>query len=76
MPSYRFFLVGGNDRYLNVHVCDCSDDAAAIERGAQYVNGVDVEIWDRGRLVKRLSKKTAPGAQPTPSMQDIPPSNI
>jgi hypothetical protein len=80
MPSYRFFLVGNDEHYLNVHIFDCGDDSEAIEQGRHYLDGVDVEIWDRGRFVKRLSTKTAHGAEVSipsaPSMRDIPPSNL
>jgi hypothetical protein len=60
MPGYRFFLVGKDEHYVNVHVSDCADDSEAIEHGQHYVNGVDVEIWQRGRLVKRLNTQTCP----------------
>jgi hypothetical protein len=80
MPSYRFFLVGKDEHYLNVHVFDCGDDGEAIEQGWHYVDGLDVEIWDRARLVKRLSTKATLGAgvstRSTPAMRDIPPSNL
>jgi len=59
MTSYRFFLIGANEHYKNVHVFDCRDDREAIARGRQFVNGVDVEVWQRMRFVARLSYRSA-----------------
>jgi hypothetical protein len=59
MTSYRFFLVGRNEHYTNAHVIDCVNDQDAIQTGRQFLNGVDVEIWERTRFVARLAEKSA-----------------
>jgi hypothetical protein len=54
MPDYRAYLVGADGRFFNFVEIVCDDDAKAIERAEQAVDGHDVELWSGARLVKLL----------------------
>ena len=58
MQDYRAYIFG-IDGHRFVRVKDFSsdqpDDAAALSAAKQLVDGHEVELWDRGRLVARLS---------------------
>ena len=56
MAQYRIFTVGQDGHIKGpAEIVECADDQEAIEEAAQLANGLDLEIWDRGRLVTRLS---------------------
>ena len=55
MPDYRAFVVGPNGHFVRVHEFACETDQEAIDRAAVYVDDNDVEIWQLGRFVERLS---------------------
>jgi hypothetical protein len=38
-------------------VLDCADDSAAIESAKQLVDGHDIELWQRDRMVAKLPRK-------------------
>ena len=48
---YRVYIVARDGRFVAVREVEASDDAAAIEIARQYVNGLDVEVWQRGRRI-------------------------
>jgi hypothetical protein len=35
-------------------IVECTGDLEAIEKAKQFVDGHDVELWDRGRFVMRF----------------------
>jgi hypothetical protein len=58
MRDYRAYILGiDGHRFLKVQdfQSDQPDDAAALRAAKQLVDGHDVELWDCGRLVARLS---------------------
>jgi hypothetical protein len=58
MRDYRAYILGaGGRRFIKVEdfATDQPDDAAALNAAKQLVDGHDVELWDCGRLVARLS---------------------
>jgi hypothetical protein len=58
MRDYRAYILGvDGHRFVRVKEfsSDMPDDAAALSAAKQLVNGHDVELWDCGRLVARLS---------------------
>lgn len=61
MTDYRAYVVGPGDHIRAVRELDCADDQAAVEAARQFVNGHDVELWERGRKVARLAH-ASPGA--------------
>lgn len=51
MPQYRIFrLEDGHIRHASI-IVECATDAEAILEAKQYVDGVDVELWDGPRRV-------------------------
>ena len=67
MTDYRAYLVGPGDHIRAVRHLDCADDQAAIEAARQFVNGCDVELWERGRKITRLTRGVAmPATAPWP----------
>jgi hypothetical protein len=58
MRDYRAYILGiDGHRYIRVEefLHDHSDDAAAVNAAKQLSDKHDVEVWDCGRLVARLS---------------------
>jgi hypothetical protein len=80
MRDYRAYIFGvGGHRFVKVKdfVSDLPDDVAALSAARQLVDGHEVELWDCGRLVARLSAsgevaspELAPFTFPTASSQD------
>jgi hypothetical protein len=54
MPHYRAYHVDDNNRVFGTEVFASPDDQSAIRRADQIINGHDVEVWRRERLVIRL----------------------
>jgi hypothetical protein len=57
MSHYRAYIVGWDGHFHNVVVLDCADDKAAMESAKQFVNGYDVELWQRDRRIAKLEAK-------------------
>ncbi len=58
MRDYRAYILGiDGHRFIKVKEfsSDYPDDAAALKAAQQLVDGHEVELWDCGRLVVRLS---------------------
>jgi hypothetical protein len=60
VQRYRAYTVDPDGSYCGVHELDCADDAEAIAHTEQLVDGHDIELWDRGRFLKRFARKTTP----------------
>jgi hypothetical protein len=57
MPTYRIFTVGTDQHFLGVpEIVECLDDNEAINKATQLANGLDLEIWDPGRMIARLPR--------------------
>jgi hypothetical protein len=58
MPDYRAYIISREGHFLGAEILsECADDEAAEKAAQKLVNGHDVELWDRDRLVIRLSSK-------------------
>ena len=53
--DYRVYIVGRTGRFIGVREIDAPDDNAALKKAKQYVDGRDVEIWQRERRIGRIS---------------------
>ena len=53
---YRIYLIDKNDRVISRREMVAPTDEAALEAARQYLDDVDVEVWDHARKVGRLSK--------------------
>jgi len=58
MPDYRAYIIGIDGHFIKAEfLSDHPDDATAIEAAKHLVDGHDVELWDRDRMVIRLAQK-------------------
>jgi hypothetical protein len=58
MPDYRAYIIGIDGHFTKVEFLhNHPDDATAIKAAEQLVDGHDVELWDRDRMVIRLVQK-------------------
>jgi hypothetical protein len=55
--EYRVYLLSPNGHIIHREHFDSSDDEAAIERANKFADGCDVELWQRGRSVTKISQK-------------------
>lgn len=67
MSEYRFYTIektGRIEHPASDHIAP--DDAAAIQKARQLLDGRDIEIWQGARLVAYLvpEEKTAPAGKP------------
>ena len=56
--SYRVYVLeeGGHIRKAPA-VLDCEDDAEAIQRAKQLLDGKPIEVWEGARVVIKLQPK-------------------
>jgi hypothetical protein len=54
MSDYRVYVIDEGDRIVDRVDLDCADDNSAIEYAKQYINGKDVELWQRDRRIARF----------------------
>jgi len=57
MPEYRVCVIGSDRRFYRVVPLDCVDDATAMERAKQLLDGHDIELWQLDRKIARLEHK-------------------
>ena len=62
MTDYRVYVMGTDGHIANAILLDCVDDNAAIESAKQLVNGRDLELWQRDRLIAKFDRR--PGYWP------------
>jgi hypothetical protein len=55
MPTYRAYLIDGNDRVASYKSIDADTDSEALQVARQFVDGCDVEVWDRDRKIGRIA---------------------
>ena len=55
MTYYRAYIIGQDGHFKEAINLDCADDTTAVESAKQLVNGHDVELWQRDRLVTKLA---------------------
>ena len=57
MPDYRMYRIDDHG-HINGLAAEliCDTDEQAIEQARQFVDGAEIEVWNRGRFVKRLEK--------------------
>ena len=56
MPDYRAYIIGIDGRYIRAEFLNNhSDYATAMKAAERIVDGYYVEIWERDRLVVRLT---------------------
>jgi hypothetical protein len=56
MPTYRAYLIDGQDRVKSYKSVDADTDAEALQAARQFANGCDVEVWYLDRKIGRLER--------------------
>jgi hypothetical protein len=56
MPTYRAYLINGNNRVSSFRAIDAETDAEALKAARQLVDGCDVEVWYLDRKIGRLER--------------------
>jgi hypothetical protein len=57
MPHYRAHIIGRDGHFERAVELDCADDKAAMESAKQFVDGHDVELWQRDRKIAKFDAK-------------------
>ncbi len=55
MPTYRAFLINGDNRVSSYRAIDADTDAEALKAARQFVDGCDVEVWHLDRKIGRIN---------------------
>jgi hypothetical protein len=56
MPEYRiYFIDRANHISRPPEIVECADDQEAVKKAEQFVDGQDVELWQRGRFIMRFA---------------------
>ena len=54
---YRVYTVGDDGHFIRVDEIEAADDAAALSQATHLQNGLPLEVWNAGRIVKRLDQR-------------------
>jgi hypothetical protein len=55
MSEFRAYVIGWDGHILQrIELDNCSDESEAREKAKQLVDGHDVELWERARLIERF----------------------
>jgi hypothetical protein len=57
MPTYRAYLIDGDDRVASYKPIEADTDAEAMKAARQFVDGRDVEVWLLDRRSGGLSAR-------------------
>jgi hypothetical protein len=52
MADYRLYFRGEDGHFRHIVELDCESDEEAVRTVAKHADGRDMELWQRGRLVK------------------------
>jgi hypothetical protein len=55
MAEYRAYIIGTDGHFASFRAFRCADDSEAVAWAKQLVDGHDVELWNGGRFVTRLT---------------------
>jgi hypothetical protein len=56
MPTYRAYLINGDNRVTSCKPIDADTDAEALTAARLFAESCDVEVWDLDRKVGRLAR--------------------
>ena len=54
MPTYRAYLINGDNRVSSYRPIEAGTDVEALKAARRFADGCDVEVWDRDRKIGRL----------------------
>ena len=56
MSDYRAFVLNAGGHVSKRHDFEADDDVQAVQIARQYVDGHDVEVWQRDRMIGKLKQ--------------------
>jgi hypothetical protein len=56
MPTYRAYLINGDNRVTSYKLVEADTDAEAIKAAREFADGCDVEVWYLDRKIGRLER--------------------
>jgi uncharacterized protein YcsI (UPF0317 family) len=56
MPTYRAYLINGDNRVVSFRPIEAETDAQALQIARRFVHGCDVEVWCLDRKIGRLER--------------------
>jgi hypothetical protein len=56
IAEYRVYILDQDNNSRKTNRLECDNDDDAREMANQLVNGLDVELWQRGRLAAKFQK--------------------
>jgi hypothetical protein len=57
MGDYRVYVIGSDGHFIEAIQLNCQDDTAAIESAKQFIDGHDIELWQRDRRIARFDTR-------------------
>jgi hypothetical protein len=57
MTDYRVYFIGNDGHFVRAIQLDCPNDNAAIESAKQFIDGFDLELWQRDRRIAAFDRK-------------------
>jgi len=57
VKEYRVHTLDTDGHFLKTIRLDCPDDAAAVETAKQYIDGLDIELWQFDRKVATFAHR-------------------
>jgi len=57
MPLYRVLLLDAKGQSLSEQEIDCRNDDAAIDHTGWIEHALEMEVWDKDRLVARFPEQ-------------------
>ena len=60
MPQYRAYIIGSDGEFQSSAPLECADDAVALKRAKQLVDGHHVELWKFTRKIAAFDHKRQP----------------
>jgi hypothetical protein len=57
MSEYQAYLIGRDGQFHRSILLACKNDTEAKEYAKQFVNGCDVELWQKDRLIDRFKSE-------------------
>jgi hypothetical protein len=52
---YRVYFIGDDNHIHDSQIIDCDTDDSAIEKAATLLNGSELEVWERSRMIVKLT---------------------
>jgi hypothetical protein len=62
MAEYKIKIIGALGHFVRSFPIVCTDDKSAIATAKQFIDGHDIELWQRNRQIARFDHNTAAGS--------------